>query len=107
MHGQWLAARSRAVTDASATPKTGRSGKRERRGALTASEKKDLQTMEETILEAEAHVEACQQAFDQLEQASDHVEAQQRWDDLEEARRQVNALYARWEELENKANESA
>jgi ATP-binding cassette subfamily F protein uup len=100
---QWLAAQARRATQASAALRPERSGKRAQRGPLSASEKKDLQTIEETILEAEAHVETCREAFNGLEQASDHIEAQQRWDELEAARTQVEALYTRWEELETKA----
>ncbi len=101
--GQWLAAQARRAAQATTTRKPERAGKRDQRGPLSASEKKDLQTIEETILDAEAHVERCREAFDGLEQASDHVEAQQKWEELEAARKQVDALYARWEELETKA----
>ena len=100
--GQWLAARNRRAATAEPKAESARPT-RQRRSALTASEKKDLQSMEDMILDAEADVEACQRSLNEIEESSDHVEVQQRWEALEEARRSVEALYARWEELEAKA----
>ena len=73
------------------------------RNRMTASEKKDLQNMEETILEAEEHLEQCRKAVDDPAIAGDHVEVQERWEQLEVARKQVENLYTRWQELEVKA----
>ena len=58
--------------------------------------------MEKTIHAAEEQVEQCRLAVDDPDVASDHVEVQKRWEEMEAARQRVEALYARWEELEEK-----
>ena len=72
-------------------------------GGLTASEKKELQNMEGTILEAEDRVQQCTTATEDPAVGADHVEAQKRWEELESARKQLAAIYTRWEKLEAKA----
>ncbi len=103
---QWQSARARlgkGTDKDTAKAKSGKSKRRADRTGLTASEKKDLQDMEETILEADERVEQCRLATTDPEVAGDHVEAQKRWDELEAAKKEVEALYARWEALEKKA----
>ncbi len=58
--------------------------------------------MEATILEAEDRVEQCVKATVDPAVGGDHVEAQRLWEELESAKKHVEALYARWEELEDK-----
>ncbi len=77
--------------------------KRVDRGGLTASEKKELENMEETILEADEYAEQCRRAMADPAVADDLAEVQKRWEESEAARKHVEALYARWEELEAKA----
>jgi len=103
---QWQATQARlkegmSESVAKANPKE--SKRKADRNRLTASETKDLQNMEETIREAEEHVEQCSRAVDDPEVAGDHVEAQKRWEQLEAARKHVEELYIRWQELETKA----
>ncbi len=103
---QWQAAQGRlgSVQDEDAAKaKAKESKKKADRKRLTASETKELQTMEETIQEADERVEQCRLAVDDPEVAGDHVEAQKRWEQLEAARKHVEGLYARWEALEAKA----
>lgn len=102
---QWQAAqlrRAKQLDQDSAATKPKRSG-RKRRNGLIASEQKELRNMEETIQDAEQHVEQCRQALDDPKIASDYVETEKRFKELEAARQQVEVLYARWEELENKS----
>ncbi|MCH7993827.1 MAG: ABC-F family ATP-binding cassette domain-containing protein [Planctomycetes bacterium] len=103
---QWQSARARLgkrTGQDAAKIKSGKSKPKADRTGLTASEKKDLQAMEQSILEADERVEQCRLATTDPEVAGDHVEAQKRWTELESAKKQVEALYARWEALEKKA----
>ena len=100
---QWQTAQARQRDNAVTKDKPKQPRKKKNRNELTASERSELDDMEETIHEAEAHVEECRQAMDVLKEASDHVEAQKRWEDIEVAQKRVEALYARWEELDAKA----
>ena len=70
---------------------------------MTASEKKELEFMEESIQEADQRVVECRRATEDPEVAGDHIEAQERWKELEAAKKHVEQLYARWEHLEAKA----
>ncbi len=74
------------------------------RNRLTASETKELQNMEEAILETDERVDQRRQAVYDPEVAGDHVDAQERWEHLEAARGHIEALYVRWQELEVKAS---
>ncbi|GAG31141.1 unnamed protein product, partial [marine sediment metagenome] len=103
---QWQAARARLRDwkgEDVAKVKTKESRRKADRNRLTASETKELQNMEETILEADERVAQCRRAMDDPEVAGDYVEAQKRWEQLEVARKYVEALYVRWQELEVKA----
>ncbi len=103
---QWQAAQARIVRGeegASARSKSTKKKGRVVEGGLTASEKKDLRNMEATILEAEERADQCLKATEDPAVGSDHVEAQKRWEELESAKKKVETLYARWEELENRA----
>lgn len=105
-YAQWQVAQARLakgkdVEDSPTRSKKQRS-KPEHRG-MTSSEKSELKGMEETIQEADKHVEQCRNATEDPAIAGDHVEVQRRWEELEAATKHVQALYARWEELEAKA----
>jgi len=104
---EWQAARARMRKEKEAggsQAKAKKSKRKASRDGLTASERKELQYMEETIQEADEQIELCRLAAADPEVAADHVEVQKRWEQLEAARKRVEALYARWEELEAKAN---
>ncbi len=104
---QWQAAQARRAkppdgASRKATAKPSR--KKADRAGLTASERSELKEMETTIQAAEEQVAQCRRAMEDPEAATDPVESEKRWKVLEAARQHVEALYARWEELEAKAN---
>ena len=103
---QWQDAQDRKqpqIDKGSSKSKATKKGPKRSESGLTASEKSELREMESKILEAEEHVEQCQAATEDPTIAGDHVEAQKRWESLEKARRAVEALYARWEDLEQRS----
>ena len=111
-YAQWQAAQARNARgdgdDSARKPKKtkGKSTKQGHGvadGGLTASEKKELHNIEAAILEADVRVNQCIEATEDPAVGGDHLEAQKRWEELESARKQVAALYARWEELEDRA----
>lgn len=67
---------------------------------LTASERRELKGMEDTIMAAESDVEALEAQLHDPDVASDHAKLQACWDGLESARIRVAESYTRWEELE-------
>jgi len=104
---QWQAAQARTLNsqeEVPAKPEAKKSKKRADRSGLTASEKRELRDMEEAISEADQRVVQLQQAMEDPAAAGDHVEAQNRWEALAAAKKHVESLYARWEQLEAKAN---
>jgi len=75
-----------------------------KRSGLTYMEKKEWESMEERILEAEAEVERLQGILDDPEVAADHTRLHDTFEAHRDAQATVDALYARWEELEAKAS---
>jgi ATP-binding cassette subfamily F protein uup len=73
-----------------------------KRVKMSYNEKKELQQMEETILEAETHLEECQEAVANPDIASDAALLQEWYEKLQQAEAEVERLYARWTELEQK-----
>jgi ABC transport system ATP-binding/permease protein len=70
---------------------------------LSASERRELSLMEETILKAEAEVKRIEATMLEPKIASDAAKLQEIWDTvLPVAQKEVARLYARWEELEAK-----
>jgi ATP-binding cassette subfamily F protein uup len=69
---------------------------------LSWAEKKEWETMEGTILEAEQAVERWQTESHDPKLATDHVRAKDVYAKLGEAQARVEKLYARWAELEAK-----
>lgn len=69
---------------------------------LSYKEKKELETIEATILEAEEHLESCQEKMADPAIASDPIEAQVHFEAVQQAEAEVERLYARWDELEAK-----
>jgi ATP-binding cassette subfamily F protein uup len=102
---QWEASRARPLTSSPLTlpsPPRGGEGERQRarskrRGYL---EQREWDAMEATILQAESALEACRQAAEDPEIASDPAALQARYAALDAARAEVDRLYARWAELE-------
>jgi ABC transport system ATP-binding/permease protein len=70
--------------------------------ALHYLEKKELDTIEIWILEAEQEVEQCRQAMDDKKIAVDSHALGAAYERLSEAENKVEQLYARWDELERK-----
>jgi len=86
------------------------SGPKPQARKLSNKENAELDGMEDTILEAETAVEEIQAKLDDPEFYIDHAEqAPVLVKDLETRRAEIEALYARWEELEDlrKAREGA
>lgn len=105
-YAQWAAHRNtpttapNPTTAKSAPPKPTASSR-----ALTATERKELERIEETILAADEKVAEVEAKMASPEIASDSVALQKMWnEDLPKAKAEVERLYARWEELENKKN---
>lgn len=73
-----------------------------KRQALHYLEKKELEGMEEKILEAEAEVEAARAALDDEQIAADSHALGEAWERVREAQAEVERLYERWDELESK-----
>jgi ATP-binding cassette subfamily F protein uup len=101
-YAQWDAARAgrAAAARAPAPPPPPRERPRTRR--LGYREQREWDGMEQTILDAEAAVEACRRAVDDPAVASDASALQARIAALDEAQAEVDRLYTRWAELEAK-----
>ena len=67
---------------------------------LGYKQQRELDSMEERIMEAEIEVDRLKQATQDPDLLSDHVRSASLFRELHEAEQQVTGLYARWEELE-------
>jgi ATP-binding cassette subfamily F protein uup len=85
----------------SGKPGPARAGGRPRK--LGYLEQREWDEMENRILEAEAHLEACRRAAADPKFAADHLALPGRLDALAAAQAEVERLYARWAELEAKS----
>jgi len=101
-YSQWETARAAAEPVARKAPTERAPESRPRPKRLGYREQRELDGMEQAILDAERAVEACQRAVDDPTIASDPTALQQRYAALEAARGDVDRLYARWAELEAK-----
>ena len=78
---------------------------RKEKKKLSWAENKELEGMEQAILEAETRVSELEAVFQTPDFYARHGhEAARLKEDLEEARRECERLYSRWEFLENKKN---
>lgn len=104
---QWLEADKRSSEESApveeAKPEASPETSKPQRAKLTYHEKKELSTIEETILEAEAELARIQTVLDEANASSDHIKLVELHAEQQEAQDQISALYARWEELEAKA----
>lgn len=73
-------------------------------GKLSYKYQRELDMMEENILNAESHLEGLQQKLNQSQQNLNHSELQDLCDQITKSQEKVNQLYSRWEELENMKN---
>lgn len=71
-------------------------------GKLSYMDQREYDQMEEKIMEAEAEQEELEQQMKEPETVSDPALLQQCWARLEEVQHGVEALYQRWDELEEK-----
>jgi ATP-binding cassette subfamily F protein uup len=71
--------------------------------AMTSSERRELSQMESKIEAAEEEVAEVKRKMEDPAVATDHLKLQELWDKLPVAEEAVAKLYARWEELEEKA----
>ena len=69
---------------------------------LSWNEQRELEGMEEKILQAEAEVESLQQAMGNPATIADHEKMRDVCTRADAAQRRVSALYSRWQELEAK-----
>lgn len=97
-YSQW----ERLITETSLPPKpeSQKSTPAARGPRLSASERKELANIEETIMAAETEVERLESRLTSPEVATDSVRLQETWEELNRARERVTHLYSRWEELE-------
>ncbi|MCH2145493.1 MAG: ABC-F family ATP-binding cassette domain-containing protein [Phycisphaerales bacterium] len=86
---------SKPVADRKPKPRPKNSADR-----LTWKEQRELESMEERILEAETTVETLQEAAGAPELAADHKRSTEVFTQLSEAQAKVAELYARWAELD-------
>jgi len=105
---QWIEAMvgSRAEKKKKQEKESGvKSRRREKRPAnrLSYREKKELEAMEERILEAEQELDQCRARLEAPDVMNNPDELSGWCVRLKEQQEQVDALYARWEELEEKA----
>jgi ATP-binding cassette subfamily F protein uup len=104
-YAQWEAAgRVGREKTAPARPKTLRApaGREDKPKRLGYRERREWEGMEERILEAERHLEACREAAAHASVATDHVALAQRVAAVTVAQAEVERLYTRWAELEGK-----
>jgi ATP-binding cassette subfamily F protein uup len=90
---------SDTVTPAKKAPKERRKETGDAR-RLTWKEQRELESMEETILDAEADVERLETAVADPDLASDHVRSTRLFNELSSAQDLVKTLYTRWAELD-------
>jgi ATP-binding cassette subfamily F protein uup len=91
------AARAAAPKAESAKPQSPPAKKR-----LSWNEQRELEGMEQAILEAETRAEALQATTSDPAILADHVRSHEAFDALAKAQHEVERLYARWAELEAK-----
>lgn len=101
---KWNAARKswgepNQVTD-TAAKKPALSGAPVRTRKLSYKEKREYDSIEQNILQAEMEVERLDGEIADPELAQDHIKVAQRYELLSKAQEKVKALYARWVELE-------
>ncbi len=99
---QWLSHRKPEVK-APRRARPDRRSVRPKRAGLSYLEKREYETMEETILEAEAELETAAGRLADPQVASDADAAHEAFVTHEAARERVAGLYRRWAELEDKA----
>lgn len=106
-YSQWLANRAGSADDgAQKKPrKSGRTKERsQNRTSLSYKEKREYESMEARVLEAEAALESAKRRAEDPSIASDGAALQERYEELAAAEKKVDALYERWAELEAKRN---
>ena len=104
-HEEWTTARTAAAAAAqreanAAKPKA--AAKRKKPGArkFTNKERREYESMEDVILEAEADVERLETEAASPDIGADHVKATALYETLAAAQERVRELYARWAVLE-------
>lgn len=77
-----------------------------KRRGLSTNEKKELETIHTKIENAENEVTRIEAQLSDPNIASNHIRLQQIMSEANDAKRKVEALYERWEDLEQRAKES-
>ena len=99
---QWLAHRKPEAT-APRRVRSDRHRQRPKRSRLSYLEKREYESMEASILEAEAELETAEEHLAEPQVASDADAAHRAFLETEKAREKVASLYLRWAELEEKS----
>lgn len=94
---------NRTASRSKSREKTPRSESTTARRRLTWKEQRELEAMEETILEAESDVERLETMTADPGLAADHARSTEVYTELSNAQERVRTLYARWAELDELA----
>jgi len=103
-YAQWEEARAAGPREPAETPREAPVRERQRTKRLGYREQRELDGMEQAILEAEQAAERCRRDTEHPAIASDSAALQARLSALDAARAEVDRLYARWAELSEKQN---
>ncbi len=104
-YAQWLDTLEELREDKKekAPPKTEKKSRNKQRSKkLSYLEQREYDGLEAAILEAEEKVSGLESLLANPEVASDPTKAEEAYNDLQQAKETVDALYLRWEELEEK-----
>ena len=105
---QWQSAREEAEEREAAEAKAGREKREVKTSStpgpkrLTWNEQRELEQMEEKILQAEEDLHANQQLMEDPRVLADHVRLREVCSKVDEAQKRVQTLYERWQELESR-----
>ena len=104
-HEEWMTARTAAAAAAqreanAAKPKAAAKRKKPGVRKFTNKERREYESMEEVILDAEANVERLETEAASPDIGADHVKATAIYESLAAAQERVRELYARWAVLE-------
>jgi ATP-binding cassette subfamily F protein uup len=108
---QWLYALQEKEKAGGAAEKPGNHNRqpapapKKKSGRLSYIDQREYDGMEERILNAEELLEELQQRMELPETTSDPARIHECWEELQKAQEAVDALYARWDELEQKRGE--
>lgn len=98
---QWLKARGQ-TEETKTQPKEKKERVRNRKIKLSFKEKRQLETIETDVLEAEELLDSCKQKVEDPEVLKDHLKLSTAMEELNQQQAKVDELYSLWNELEEK-----